>query len=152
MDSHEKVKQLVQKHQTTHSNNNERMKPPVAISVGNVFLSLLMIAIGSFLFFQNVQVHSSFNLGFSLVSMGGYNLTSGIILLVFMAGVALIFYNPKSDLGWWITILGLLILFLSVLMSLRFSFAAMSSFELILILTFLAGGVGLFFRELFKFG
>ncbi len=152
MDSHEKVKQLVQNHQTLHSNNNERIKPPVAISVGNVFLSLLMIAIGSFLFFQNVQVHSSFHLGFSLVSMGGYHLTSGIILLVFMSGVAFIFYNPKSDVGWWITILGVLILFLSILMSLRFSFAGMTSFELMLILTFLAGGIGLFFRELFKFG
>ncbi|WP_258872779.1 hypothetical protein [Thalassotalea euphylliae] len=99
-----------------------------------------------------ITVSSSFGMGMRLYSfsaMGGsYSVTSGMIMIPFMFGVGLIFYNGRNFLGWVLAIGSVTGLIFGVISSLRFSFRTMSSFDLIVILVLAVGGLGLFLRSL----
>jgi hypothetical protein len=66
----------------------------------------------------------------------------------FMIGVAMLFYNGRSVIGWLLAALALVALIAGVIASLRFNLRAMSAFDLITILVLTVGGLGLFLRSL----
>jgi hypothetical protein len=99
-----------------------------------------------------IHVTSSFGMGMRLYgfsAMGGMmNITSGMVMIPFMFGVGLIFYNGKNILGWILAIGSITALIFGVISSIRFSFRTMTSFDLIVILVLAIGGLGLFLRSL----
>ena len=119
--------------------------------IGRFFLGLVMMTAGGFLFLSSIKIVNNFSLGYSLYKLGGFNLTSGMVLVPFIFGVGLIFYNAKNFLGWLLTVGSLVMLFFGIIASLDFRLAPMSAFELLTILVLTVGGIGVFFSSLRAF-
>lgn len=120
--------------------------------LSHFFIGLIMMCGGFYMLLNAITVTSNFGMGMRLYgfsAMGGqYNITSGMIMIPFMFGVGLIFYNGRNFLGWLLAIGSVTGLIFGVISSIRFSFRTMSSFDLIVILVLAIGGLGLFLRSL----
>ena len=120
--------------------------------LGSFFIGLIMMCGGFYLLLNAINVTSNFGMGMRLYgfsAMGGqYNITSGMVMIPFMFGVGLIFYNGRNILGWLLSIGSITALIFGVISSIRFSFRTMTSFDLIVILVLAIGGLGLFLRSL----
>ena len=78
-----------------------------------------------------------------LLGIGG-----GMVMVPFIFGVGLVFYNSRNILGWILAIGALVMLVFGVITSINFQLRHMSAFDLIVILVLLVGGIGLFLRSL----
>ncbi|MEW5723814.1 MAG: hypothetical protein AB1896_11950, partial [Thermodesulfobacteriota bacterium] len=58
-------------------------------------VGLAMMIGGGFLFFDSIRVTSGFQWGYGLYNIGGFHLTSGLILIPAAFGFAVIFYSAK---------------------------------------------------------
>lgn len=109
--------------------------------VGQFFLGLLLAVVGGYLLLNQVQVTTSFwNFG----RYGGFGLT----LLPLLIGVAMLFYDGKSIVGWVLTGLGAAIILAGILMNMDIYFRQTSLFNTLLMLGMLFGGLGLIARSL----
>ena len=109
--------------------------------VGSFFAGLVMVAAGGYLLLNQVQVTTSF---WRFGAYGGFGLT----LLPLLAGVALLFYNGKSVVGWLLTVAGLTFILAGVLMNMDIYFRQTSLFNTLMMLGLLFGGIGLVARSL----
>ncbi|AGW12464.1 hypothetical protein [Megalodesulfovibrio gigas] len=116
--------------------------------VGRFFIGLAMMVAGGYLFFDAISVHTGFGWGRPLLRVGGYGLTGGMVLIPFLFGIGLIFYNADKILGWLLAAASLIMLGVGVIASIEFRLKSMSSFELLTILALLFGGLGLFLSSL----
>jgi hypothetical protein len=120
--------------------------------IGQFFLGLAMLCGGLYLLLNAISVTSSFGFDLPLYGMSlfgfHYAVTSGMVMFPFMIGVAMLFYNGRSVIGWLLAALALVALIAGVIASLRFNLRAMSAFDLITILVLTVGGLGLFLRSL----
>jgi uncharacterized protein len=116
--------------------------------IGQFFLGLAMFVAGGYLLLSSIIVTNDFSLGYGLFHIGTFSVTSGIILIPFMIGVGMIFYNSKNFIGWLLAAGSLLSMIVGVIVNTRFVFKHMSALELIIILVLLVGGAGLFLRSL----
>lgn len=97
---------------------------------------------------NSIRVYHAFGLGSSLFGFGPFRLTTGMTLLPLCCGIAMIFYNARTILGWLLFLGSLLAIGVGVVASIHFSLAGMSLFDLLVILTLLLGGLGLFLSSL----
>ena len=111
-------------------------------------IGLAMMVGGGFLFLNSIHVTSSFGMGYGLYRMGGMSITSGMVLIPFMFGIAMVFYNSKNYFGWVLAVGSVLALVFGVLASTRFTLNGMSAFDLLMILVLFFGGLGLFLNSL----
>ncbi|WP_371189034.1 hypothetical protein [Thalassotalea maritima] len=120
--------------------------------IGHFFLGLIMMCAGFYLLLNAINVSSNFALGarlYGFQAMGSqFQITGGTILLPFIFGVGLIFFNSKNIIGWLLTLGSITALIVGVLASLRFNLNSMTSFDLLTILVLAIGGLGLFLRSL----
>jgi hypothetical protein len=119
--------------------------------IGRFFIGLIMIVAGGYLFLNAIHVTNHFHLGYSMYSFGGFRLTSGMVLLPFIFGVGMIFYNSKNIFGWGLAIASIVMLGFGIISSIQFRLRGMSAFELIVILILFVGGIGLFLSSLRNF-
>ncbi len=112
------------------------------------FIGLIMLCGGIYLLFNSINVYGNYGFGARLYNMGGFGVTSGMIMIPFMFGVGLIFYNAKNYLGWLLGCGSLVALVFGVISKIQFSFQNMTAFDLIVILTLAVGGLGLFLSSL----
>lgn len=115
---------------------------------GAFVLGLIMMIAGGYLLLQAIQVRPNFGIRSVAFSVGGFPVTSGMVLVPFMFGVGMIFYNMRNWVGWILAGGALVALVAGVIASLNLQMARMSVFELIVILVLLVGGLGLFLRSL----
>ncbi|MCE5243207.1 MAG: hypothetical protein ABFD98_11235 [Syntrophobacteraceae bacterium] len=115
---------------------------------GRFFLGLIMMIAGGYLFLHNIQVSIGFGLGYQYFGIGGFGITSGMVLVPFIFGVGLIFYNGSNVVGWLLTLGSLVMLGFGVVSQTRFHLHNMTAFDLITILVLLVGGIGLFLSSL----
>ncbi len=115
---------------------------------GSFLLGLIMMCGGGYLLLRGIIVRPNFGLGNAIYSLGGFPVTSGMILIPFAFGVGMIFYSARNWLGWLLAGGSLVALIFGVIANLNLQFAAMSAFDLIVILVLLVGGLGLFLRSL----
>jgi|GEM_PF-2317975 hypothetical protein len=108
-------------------------------------VGLLMVAGGIYLLLQNIVVGSFGLFGYPLYSAWGVELTSGYALIPLMFGIGLLFYGRRT-LGWTVTGCSAAAIFFGVLAEMRITFRTMSLFDLLVILTLIAGGLGLLLR------
>lgn len=100
-----------------------------------------MAAVGGYLLLNQVQVTTSF---WSFGRYGGFGLT----LLPLLAGIAFLFYDGKSIVGWLLTALGTAIILAGILTHMDIYFRQTSLFNTIVMLGLLFGGLGLVARSL----
>ena len=109
--------------------------------VGPFFIGVTMAVVGGYLLLNQVQVTTSFwNFG----RYGGF----GPTLLPLLVGIAFLFYNGKSIVGWVLTGLGTAIILAGILMYMDIYFRQTSLFNTVMMLGLLFGGLGLIARSL----
>jgi len=111
-------------------------------------IGLFMMIAGFYLLLSSIIVDSAFGFGMRLYGLGGFGITSGMLMIPFIIGVIFIFYNSKNYAGWLLCVGSLVALIVGVLARSQFRFAHMSAFDLIMILVLSFGGLGLFLRSL----
>jgi predicted membrane channel-forming protein YqfA (hemolysin III family) len=114
------------------------------VDSSKLIIGLLLMIIGGYLFLQSIQVVNNFSFSGNLFHIQRFNMTPGIILIPFLFGIAMIFYNPENDIGWILAILSIIILVVGVITNLQFRMRPMSAFELLMILGFIMSGLGIF--------
>jgi hypothetical protein len=100
-----------------------------------------MMVAGGYLLLTRVTVTSGY------WRWGGYN-AFGLSLIPLLAGVALLFFNGRSMLGWLLTAAGALIIVVGIIANLSIHFQATSLFDTLMILGLIAGGLGLVARSI----
>lgn len=124
--------------------------------VGKFFIGFLMMCGGFYLLLQSIVVTHGFGLGSYLFgfSFFGYNvgITSGMVMIPFIFGVGMIFYNARNYIGWMLSVGSLAAMIFGVIASTHFVFRSMTAYELITILVLCFGGLGLLLNSLRKTG
>jgi len=117
--------------------------------LGRFILGLIMLISGLYLLLNNIHVGSGGMGGFGRsLSYGGRTITSGFVMIPFIFGIGMIFYNSKNYFGWFLAIASLIMMVVGVITNINFRFEHLSAFELIIILVLFIGGLGLFLSSL----
>ena len=111
-------------------------------------LGLAMMCGGFYLLLNSIVIRASFGFGYQVYSVGGYGITSGMLMIPFLIGVGLLFYDRGSLTGWLLTVGSLIALVFGVISSVNFTLRSMTAFDLIVILILAFGGLGLFLKSL----
>ena len=109
--------------------------------LGSFLVGLVLACIGGYLLTNQVMVTSSY------WNFYGTS-TFGITLLPMLTGVAILFWNGRSTLGWLLTLAGGLFILAGVIANLHIYFAPTSLFNTIVMLVMLVGGIVLIARAL----
>ena len=109
--------------------------------LGHFLIGFAMAAVGGYLLTNQVHVTSSY-----WNFYGGH--TFGITLIPMLIGVAMLFFNGRSVLGWLLASLGALFILAGVLANLQIYFQPTSLFNTLVMLILLVGGLGLIARAL----
>jgi hypothetical protein len=123
------------------SPDRERGPGGTSGGVGAFFAGVLMVAAGGYLLLNQVQVTTSY------WSFGGQG-SFGLSLLPLLAGIAFLFFDGRSILGWLLTAAGAVIILAGVLMHMDIYFRPTTLFNTLVMLALLFGGVGLVARSL----
>ncbi|MEL6913260.1 MAG: hypothetical protein AAFP13_02040 [Pseudomonadota bacterium] len=115
---------------------------------GLFLIGLAMMVAGGYLLLNGIIIRPQFGLGTGLFRLGGFPVTTGMVLIPFIFGVVLIFYNSKNLIGWGLAAASLIAMVAGVIASIQLTFARMSVFDLVVILVLFFGGLGLFLRSL----
>ena len=119
--------------------------------IGQFLVGFFMLCGGLYLLLNAIKVQSTFGFGMALYHVGvgnGFNITGGMVMIPFVFGVGLLFFNGKNLVGWLLALGSIAALIFGVITSIQFSLANMTAFELITILVLAFGGLGLFLRSL----
>lgn len=109
--------------------------------LGAFAIGALMAIAGAYLLTSQVTVTTGY------WRLWGYN-AFGLSLLPFIVGIAFLFFDGRSIVGWVLTIAGAVIVFVGILMNLDVYFRPTSLFNTLLMLVLLFGGIGLVARAL----
>lgn len=109
--------------------------------LGSFLVGLILACVGGYLLANQVMVTSSY------WSFYGTN-TFGITLLPMLIGIAMLFWNGRSVLGWVLTAAGALFILAGIIANLHIYFAPTTLFNTIVMLVMLVGGLALIMRAL----
>lgn len=116
--------------------------------IGQFFLGIVMMCGGFYMLLNSIVISTRFGLGYRLYHVGRFGVTSGMVMIPFIFGVGIVFYNSRNWFGWLLSAGSLVALVFGVISSIQFRFQSMSAFDLIVILVLTAGGIGFFLRSL----
>lgn len=121
------------------------LKNPGGTSGGLVefVIGLAMVISGGYLLISRVIVTSGF------WYWGGYN-TFGLSLIPLIFGIAFVFFNGRSILGWVLIFASVIIIGSGILMNLQIYFQPTSLFNTVIMLILFAGGLGLIARAVIR--
>jgi len=108
---------------------------------GSFLIGLAMTCVGAYLLTNQVVVAGSY------WNFYGGN-TFGITLIPMLLGVAVLFWNGRSTLGWLLTIAGALFILAGVIANMHIYFQPATLFNTIVMLVLLVGGLGLIARAI----
>ncbi|MBV9182957.1 MAG: hypothetical protein JO356_16735 [Acidobacteria bacterium] len=109
--------------------------------IGEFLLGFIMACVGGYLIANQVSVVGSY------WSFYGAN-TFGITLIPMLFGVAILFWNGKSMVGWLLTCGGALFILAGIIANMHIYFRATSLFNSLVMLILLVGGLALIARSL----
>ncbi len=107
-----------------------------------LLVGIILLAAGLFMLSKRVIVHT----GWYMWRFGGFNLSSGTVIIPLIIGIIWYFYNPKSFMAKLVMGLSVVFIVVSIIMSVSLNFMATSMFDYILILGMAAAGVGLILK------
>lgn len=106
-------------------------------------MGLVLLGVGLFMLSKRVIVSS----GFGLFSIGGFDMTTGTVVIPLMIGIILYFLKPKSLIPKLIILLSSVFIIVAIIMSVRLRFVPTSLFDYLLIIVLIAVGTGLVLRS-----
>ena len=106
-------------------------------------LGVVFLAVGLFMLSKRVIVSS----GFSIFSIGNFDLTTGTIVIPLMIGIILRFVYPKSFIPKLIIVLSSIFIVVAIIMSVKLRFVPTSLFDYLLIIVLIAVGAGLILKN-----
>ena len=109
-------------------------------------IGIVLVSVGLFLLTQQTIV----TMDWYTWMFGSFKLATGLILVPFIIGIIVLFYNPKSLIGKIVTIIGICIIVATIIMSIKIVFKSTSLFNFILMIGMIAAGSGLLLRWFFK--
>ena len=117
------------------------LKRPGGTSGGIVefFVGLAMAISGAYMLISRVVVASGF------WNWGGYN-SFGLSLIPLIFGIAFVFFNGRSVIGWILIFVSIVFIGSGILMNLQIYFQPTSLFNTVIMLILFAGGIGLIAR------
>ena len=121
------------------------LKRPGGTSGGVIefVIGFIMAISGGYMLISRVIVTSGF------WNWGGYN-TFGLSLIPLIFGIAFVFFNARSIVGWLLIFASVVIIGSGILMNLQVYFQPTSLFNTVIMLILFAGGIGLIGRAVFK--
>ena len=105
----------------------------------------MLIIAGLFFLLSKAVVHS----GFYGWSIGGLNISTGIVVVPLMIGIIWLVNNPKSIIARLITIAGAIFIVGSIIINIRISFTTTSMVDYIIMMLLIARGIGLIIKASF---
>jgi hypothetical protein len=108
------------------------------------FLGIVMVLIGGYLLFNQVQVAGNY---WNWRGIGGYGQSFGITLIPMLLGVGILFFNGKSFIGRILAGGGLLLIVVGIVANMDIHFQRTSLFNTLVMLVCLVGGIGLVVRS-----
>jgi hypothetical protein len=109
--------------------------------LGSFLIGSAMIVGGGYLLLTRVSVSSG---GWM---MWGYD-AFGLSLLPLLIGVAILFFNGRSILGWLLTGAGGVIILAGIIANMHIYFRSTSLFDTLVMLALMAGGIGMVARAI----
>ena len=109
--------------------------------LGHFLLGFAMACIGAYLITNQVMIVGSY------WSFYGGN-TFGVTLIPMLFGIAILFWNGRSIVGWMLTCAGALFILAGVIANMHIYFQPATLFHTIVMLVLLVGGLGLIARAL----
>src|SRR5215475_6859699 len=109
--------------------------------IGEFVLGFIMACVGGYLITNQVSIVGSY------WSFYGTN-TFGITLIPMLFGIAILFFNGKSVIGWLLTAGGALFILAGVIANMHIYFQPTSLFNTLVMLTLLVGGLGLIAKSM----
>ncbi len=106
-------------------------------------IGFIMTIAGGYMLISRVIVTSGF------WNRGGYN-TFGLSLVPLIFGIAFVFFNGKSIIGWLLVAISIIVIASGILMNLQIFFQPTSLFNTIIMLVLFAGGIGLIARAVIR--
>jgi hypothetical protein len=110
--------------------------------IGEFVAGALLAFVGVYMIFSRVTVTTGF------WSFGGMNHPFGVTLVPLIGGVATLFANGRSVVGWVLTVGALAVILLGVLLNLNIYFQQTTLPMLLIMVGTMAAGFGLIFRSL----
>jgi len=108
--------------------------------IGEFVIGFVMTCVGGYLLSNQVSIVGSY------WSFYGAN-TFGVTLIPMLLGIALVFFNGKSVIGWVLTAGGFLFILAGVISNMHIYFQATTLFNTIVMLVLLVGGLSLVARS-----
>ncbi len=108
------------------------------------FLGLVMVIIGGYLLFDQVQVHGGF---WRWGGIGGHGSSFGITLIPLLLGIGILCANGISLIGRVLVGGGFLVILVGIIANLDIHFRQTSLFNTLLMLGLLVAGIGLVVRS-----
>lgn len=127
--------------------NGGKTKKSASGSLLQFVIGLILLGVGLFWIFQSVRVTSGFS---SLLSFGGWSVPNGTIVIPLLIGIVMLFAIEKKIFGWIVTGLGIAIILIAIITSVRLYFYGGNLFSYILMFGFAAVGGALVLKNLFK--
>lgn len=109
-------------------------------------IGIILVSIGLFLLTQNTVV----TMQWYTWMFGSFRLATGLILVPFIIGIIMLFFNSKSIIGKIVTMIGLIIIVVTIIMSINIVFKQTSLYNFIIMIGMIAAGSGLLLRWYFK--
>ena len=140
----ESIKKMQKDNSRPFGDYSEKSNP--ASDLLQFFIGLILLGAGLFWVFQKAIVSTSF----SQMMLGNFAVPNGAVIIPLLIGIVMLFFCEKRIFGWIVTVLGVLIILLTIIMSVNISFSRTTLFDYIIMFGFIAAGCGLLLKTLFK--
>ena len=118
-------------------------------SLWQFLVGLILLGAGLFWIFQSVSVSTGYGYGY-LFGIGDLHIPSGTVIIPLLIGILMLFLMERKIYGWIVIAIGVVIILLSIIMSVRLHFRGGSLFNYIMMFSLTLVGGGLVLKNLFK--
>ncbi len=106
-------------------------------------IGLALLCVGGYLLMDRVSVHGGYWSWF-----GSSQSSFGVTLIPLLIGIAVLFYDARSALGWVLAGGGALVIFAGIIANLQIHFRSTSLFNTLIMLGLIMAGLGVMSRGL----